>query len=231
MFRNLSYFFLFVCLGLASSAQPKPDKHLSFCGWKYADSSIIRKGFGKKLDFLHISNGETIVDIGSSTGEFDAGICVIGNFTNVNFILVDIDSSCLNQQKLNNMLTYYSQVKGETIQSKFTINVNTVDSLWLPANTYKKALLMNTLHEIPDKQKMVRDICSILQKGGELILDELVARPKHTIHGGCKQPLMDEAEIKTLFEQNGFRQADILMNPTNPKRIINPEYVVRFIKN
>ena len=231
MLKKLSYTVLLVCLVHTTHAQQKPDKHLSFCGWKYADSSIIRKGFGKKLDFLHISDGETIVDIGSSTGEFDAGICVIGNFTNVHFILVDIDSNCLNQQKLNNMLTYYSQVKGEAIQSRFTINVNTVDSLWLPANNYKKALLMNTLHEIPDKQKMVRDICSILQKGGELILDELVARPKHTIHGGCKQPLMDEAEIKTLFEQNGFRQADVLMNPTNPKRIINPEYVVRFIKN
>ncbi|MEO8174219.1 MAG: methyltransferase domain-containing protein [Sediminibacterium sp.] len=222
---------MLICISYAGNAQQKPNKRLSFCGWKYTDTSFIRSAFGKKLEFLRITNGETIVDVGSSSGAFEGSISVIGNFNKVNFVLVDIDTNCLNQQRVNNMIDYHSQVRGTPIPATFSIVQNTVDSLYLPLNTYKKVLLMNTLHEVPDKQKIVRDICAVLQKGGELILDELVARPKHTIHGGCKQPLMDEAEIKTLFEQNGFRQADTLMNPANPKKIVNPEYMVRFIKN
>jgi len=228
---QLCYLILLISFSLTGTAQQKPDKKLSFCGWRYFDTTVIRNQFEKKLSFLNIHDGDTIVDIGSSSGSFEGCLCVIGNFKNVNFVLVDIDSLCLNKKRVDNMVAYYSQVKTEEIKQNFTIVQNTVDSLYLPENSYKKAWLFNTLHEIPDKQKMVKDIYKILQTGGELVLLELLSRPKHTIHGGCHQPLMNENEIKTLFEQNGFRQADTLLNSNQPKKIINPEYLVRFIKN
>ena len=212
-------------------AQQKPKKDLSFCGWKYKDSSHIRIAVGKKLDFIQIKDGDTVVDIGAQSGTFLGCISVIVDFKQLNFILVDIDSNCLNKQKVDNMIAHYSKVKGEALKTNFTIVQNTTDSLYLPENSYTKILLMNTLHEIPDKVKMIRDICAVMKKGGELILDELMARPKHLIHGGCNQALMDEAEVKKLFEENGFRQADIIMNISNPKKIVNPEYLGRFIKN
>jgi len=218
-------------IALIGVAQQKPDKHLSFCGWKYTDTAVVRAQVGGKLGFFNISDNNTIVDIGAASGEFEGCLAVIGGFKNVHFILVDIDSNCLNSTKMNNMITYYSQVKGAPLQQNFSLVQNTPDSLYLPNNQYNKVWMINTLHEIPDKQKMVKDIYNILQKGGEFVLIELVSRPKHTIHGGCHQPLLDEQEIKILFEQNGFTQTDTLSNPDKVKKIINPVYMVRFIKN
>jgi ubiquinone/menaquinone biosynthesis C-methylase UbiE len=231
MSKRFLYLVVLINITLVSSAQQKPDKKLVFCGWKYTDTATVRAQMGSKLAFYHIEDNSTIVDIGAASGEVEGFLSVIGQFKNVHFILVDIDSNCLNPTKVNNMVTYYSQLKGAPLQQKFSTVRNTPDSLYLPANQYTKAWMLNTLHEIPDKQKMVKDIYNILQKGGEIVVLELLSRPKHTIHGGCKQALLDEQEIKTLFEQNGFTQTDTLLNPDNLKKIINPLYMVRFIKN
>jgi ubiquinone/menaquinone biosynthesis C-methylase UbiE len=227
----LLYCLLFTCLAQSAHAQQKPKKNLAFCGWKIADTVMIRHQYERQLTFLHITDKDTIVDIGSSSGAYEGVLAVHGNFSQVNFILVDIDTNCLNRTRVDNMVAYYSKVKGAPIQQNFSIVQNTPDSLYLPENKYRKAWLMNTLHEIPDKQKMVRDIHKILQPGGELVLLEILSRPGHTIHGGCKQPLLDEHELKLLFEQNGFTQADTEWNPTNAKKLNNPVYMVRFIKN
>lgn len=214
-----------------ASAQEKPGSALGFCGFRYKDTVTIEKQFREELDFLRIKDGETIVDIGASGGAMEGWFSVIGSFRNVNFILVDPDSNCLNNTRLNNMIAYYASVKGKTLQQKFSIVNNTADSLYLPADTYRKVWLFNTLHEIPDKDKMIRSIAQVMQKGGELVILELLSRPKHLLHGGCHQPLLDEDELKILLERNGFKQTDNILNPNHPKKIVNPLYLVRFVKN
>jgi ubiquinone/menaquinone biosynthesis C-methylase UbiE len=208
------------------------NRKQNFCGWRYEDTAVIRHQFERQVAFLRITDKDTIVDIGSSSGSMEGCLGVIGNYRDVNFVLVDIDSGCLSRERVGSMNSYYEKLKGRSLGQQYTIVNNTVDSLWLPANNYRKAWLMNTLHEIPDKQKMVRDIAAVLKAGGELVLLEILSRPKHTIHGGCRQPLMNESEIKSLLEQNGFTQTEVLWNPTNTNRSVNnPYYMVRFIKN
>lgn len=217
--------FLLVC----SFAQ---KKKIAFCGVRYTDTAILRHQYKQQLAFLKINDNDTIVDIGSSSGVMEGALGVIADYKNVHFVLVDIDTFCLSKDKLDNMVAYYDKLAAKSNTTKYTIVNNTPDSLYLPANTYRKVWLMNTLHEIPDKQKMIRDIGAILRSGGELVMLEILSRPGHTIHSGCNQPLMDENEIKTLLGQNGFEQKEILWNPTNSdsKRIRNPYYMVRFVK-
>lgn len=229
--HRIIFLLTLICSTNICDAQRNPDKGLIFCGWKYADVATIEKAFSQKISFLDIHDGDLVADIGASGGTFEGAISAIGNWKNVHFVLVDIDSNCLNQQKVNNMKTYYTQVKGSPFTTEISFVRNTPDSLYLAHDTYHKIFLLNTLHEITDQQKMVKDIYKVLRKGGEVIVDEMMARPRHLLHGGCQKPLLDEITMKTLFEQNGFKQDDTLANPDNSKWKNNPETLFRFIKN
>jgi ubiquinone/menaquinone biosynthesis C-methylase UbiE len=211
-------------------AQQKPRKGINFCGWRMNDTAAIRQAYANTLSFMNIRDRDTIVDVGSSSGSLEGVLSVAGDFQHVHFVLVDVDSNCLNRRMVDNMLAFYSEVKGSPISHQFSIVNNTPDSLFLPLDRYQHSWIINTIHEIPDKAKMARDIAGVLQKGGELIVMELVARPKHVIHGGCNQPLLDEQELKTLFEQNGFVQA-ATKTWYPAKKARNPYYLVRFIKS
>jgi ubiquinone/menaquinone biosynthesis C-methylase UbiE len=219
----------FICISISSYGQKKKT---GFCGMGYTDTAILRHQYERQLAFLQINDNDTIVDIGSSSGAMEGALGVIADYRNVHFLLVDIDTGCLNPAALNRMVSYYAALGQKQNTTQYTIVNNTPDSLYLPTNSYRKAWLMNTLHEIPDQPKMIRDIAAILRPGGELVMLEILSRPGHTIHGGCNQPLLDENQIKTLLEQNGFEQKDILWNPTNSdsERIRNPYYMVRFIR-
>lgn len=215
--------------GFAQQSQA-PVK-LKFCGYKYKDTALLRRQFEQQLAFLQIREGDTIVDIGTSSGAYIGAMNVVAAFKNVHFILVDIDSSCLNSTKLHNMLMYYEGLKGVPFSNTFSLVLNTTDSLWLPPNSKKKLWIMNTLHEIPDKTGMIWQMSTVLQRGGEVIIAELMATEKHTIHQGCRDPLMTEEEIKRLMTDNGFVFKEILTNPIPAvKKRKNPYYLFRFEK-
>lgn len=216
----------------ACYSQPDEEKvkKLKFCGYKYKDSALLRKHFEQQLAFLQINSGDTIVDVGTSSGAYIGAINVIGKFKNVHFILVDIDSSCLNTGKVNNMIAYYENIKGSSFNSSFSRVVNTIDSLYLPLKSKRKLWIFNTLHEIPDKPDMIKQMSAVLQTGGEIIIAELMATEKHTIHQGCKAPLMTDDEIKKLMDAAGFDFKNVVINPIPVKKRNNPYCLYRFIK-
>ena len=218
---------------MASSFGQQNDekiKKLKFCGYKYKDSSLLRKHFEQQLAFLQINNGDTIVDVGTSSGAFIGAINVIADFKNVHFILVDIDSNCLNAAKVNNMITYFENLKGEPFSNSFSFVVNSTDSLYLPLNSKRKLWIINTLHEIPDKADIIRQMAAVLQTGGEIIIGELMATEKNKIHQGCKKPLMTDEEIKKLMLDSGFTFKNMAVNPWVVKKIRNPLCMFRFVK-
>ena len=218
---------------MASSFGQQKDekiKKLKFCGYKYKDSSLLRKHFEQQLAFLQINNGDTIVDVGTSSGAFIGAINVIADFKNVHFILVDIDSNCLNAAKVNNMITYFENLKGEPFSNSFSFVVNSTDSLYLVLNSKRKLWIINTLHEIPDKAAIIKQMAAVLQTGGEIIIGELMATEKNKIHQGCKKPLMTDEEIKKLMLDSGFTFKNMAVNPWVVKKIRNPLCMFRFVK-
>jgi ubiquinone/menaquinone biosynthesis C-methylase UbiE len=222
----------------ASFAQPTGSrgqneekvKKLKFCGYSYKDTGRLRMHFEQQLAFLQISSGDTIVDIGSSSGSFTGAINVIAEFKNVHFILVDIDSNCLNTTKVNNMIAHYEGMRGQPFNNTIAFVQNTTDSLWLPVNRYKKMWIFNTLHEIPDKAGIIKQMAAVLQSGGEIIIAELLATEKRKIHGGCHKPLMTGDEIKKLMDTEGFEYKNMVINPIPVKKMKNPYCLFRFIK-
>jgi ubiquinone/menaquinone biosynthesis C-methylase UbiE len=217
-----------LCFG---QENPKKAGKLKFCGLRYKDSALLRSQIEQQLAFLQIKDGDTIVDIGSSSGALIGCMNVIAGFKNVHFILVDIDSNCLNKAKVNNMIAYYENMKGSVFNNSISFVVNRVDSLYLPLNSKRKLLIFNTLHEIPDKAGMISQMGAVLQTGGELIIAELMPTGKNKIHKGCNYPLMSEEEIKKLMEAAGFDFKNMVINPIPAKKIRNPYCLYRFIKS
>jgi ubiquinone/menaquinone biosynthesis C-methylase UbiE len=216
----------------SSFAQQNEEKvkKIKFCGYKYKDSTLLRKHFEQQLAFLQINDGDTIVDIGSSSGAYIGAINVIADFKKVHFILVDIDSNCLNSTKVNNMIAHYEELRGQPFNNTIGFVLNTIDSLWLPLNSKKKLWIFNTLHEIPGKAGMIKQMSAVLQSGGEIIIAELLATEKNKIHGGCKDPLMSDDEIKNLMDAAGFDFKNAIINPIPVKKMKNPYCLYRFIK-
>ena len=203
------YFLILLLLPVSLHAQKKSkiDKQ-GFCGWQMNDKRKITSYFRQQYEFLNVQEGDTIVDIGAQSGTFEGCFLSVNDLKTVSFILVDIDSGCLNRQKLNNMIAHYSKVKGDSIRNGFQIVLNTPDSLWLPLNAYREVWIFNTLHEIPDQQKMIRDISSILKRGGEIVILENPPEHEGQLHGGCHKPLLSFENINRMFTSNGFRFVD-----------------------
>lgn len=206
-------------------------KKLKFCGFRFKDTALLAKNFKEQLDFLHIGDGDTIIDVGTSSGAYIGALNTIGLFKNVHFILVDIDTNCLSRAKVNNMTSYYEALHGTAFMNTFSLVNNTPDSLNLPLHRFKKVWILNTLHEIPDKTAMALQLLAILQSGGELIIAEIPPTGKRTIHSGCNKPLMSEEEIKTVFTANGFSfSAMENLQPVAKHKNKHPLYFYRFIK-
>ena len=230
--QKILFIALFILTTLFLSAQKKnKSASINFCGFSYSDTAKMRQHFGKQLAFLKIRDNDTIVDIGAQSGSYEGILSVIGDFQQVSFLLVDIDSNCLSKEKINSMIEHYQDKSGTTFKNNFIPVLNTVDSLWLPLNRFKKAWILNTLHEIPNKQKMIQDIYNILAPGGEIVIMELLATEKYSIHGGCHKPLMTKNEIDSIAKNTGFNFKEEVLNPVEVKKIRNPILMIRYTKN
>jgi ubiquinone/menaquinone biosynthesis C-methylase UbiE len=226
---SLLLFAVFLLFNVMAYCQDAEKESTKFCGFAHKDTSYLRSDYGLKLTFLAINNGDTIVDVGSSSGNFIGALNVIGDFKNVHFVMVDIDSNCLNPSKVKGMWHHYEALKSTPFKNSYSIVNNNPDSLWLPVNRYRKFWIINTLHEIDDKKAIARQMAAILQPGGELVVGELLPA-KRTMHRGCKKPLLTELEIKNIFESSGFQFKEMANLQVPREKDKHPYCFFKFIK-
>lgn len=190
------------------SAQEKKEKinKGDFCGVMVESKADLEYDFQAYLEFLELQENDTIVDIGAGSGWREGALSVLCPLKRLNFILVDIDNDCLNETRVNKMKAHYASLKGAPITYNFQLVHNSKKSLHLPLKTFKKVWILNTLHEIPDQEKMVRDMHDILQPGGEVIILEQVPMKRRQRHEGCRKLLLNLEKQDELFMKNGFRK-------------------------
>lgn len=191
-------------LVLDAAAQTSGRKLPPFCGVSFRDKEKMIRELNWQFAFLKLQERDTVVDIGAASGWFEGAYSAASPLQHLHFVLVDIDSACLNTEKVNQMIGHYAALKGAPITHGFELVHNTPDSLFLPAATYGKAWLLNVLHEVDKKEKLLADIRSILREGGELVILELSPQYPGQLHGGCKKPLWDLAQWRAVLEGNGF---------------------------
>ena len=222
---------LLLCLPIVSCAQDTDAKaNLDFCGLRYKNTKVLKKYLAAELAFLNIQDGDTIVDIGASSGAFAGALSVLNTKKNIHFVLVDIDTACLNQRAVNNMLRYFETFKNAPLNISTSIINNTEDSLHLPHAAAKKMWIINTLHEIPDKLAIARQVVNALDQNGELVVAELLATAEQKIHKGCKKMLLSEEEIKNIFVNAGLQFKESANIQIAKQKDKEPYCFFRFIK-
>jgi ubiquinone/menaquinone biosynthesis C-methylase UbiE len=200
---------------------------LPFCGSRSEDVDNIRKYLLPELTFLRLSPDDTLVDIGAQSGVYEASLAAIADLQDVHFILVDIDTLCLNQKKLSNVISHYEKFGRPISTQQFSIVHNTIDSLFLPLDQYKKALLRNVIHEIKSPDAFIKAIYNVMRSDGELIVMESIPTRKGKLHGGCRMPLFSFEELQNMFQKAGFHfvEKQDLVEGTKPRK-----HMLRFIK-
>jgi ubiquinone/menaquinone biosynthesis C-methylase UbiE len=191
-----------VLLGCLSNAGAQWKNKYGFCG--AALKKPVLNTIKPQAKFLNLKENDTLVDIGASSGWFQGALSNVWPVKKLNFVLVDIDSSCLNEENLVNMTKYYSEMKGSDIDYKYELVVNTESSLGLTGRQFSKIMIRNTLHEIEERDAMASEINNLMLPNGELYIIEVLPTEKRKTHGGCKKPLMSFADINALFEKHGF---------------------------
>ena len=215
---------LLVCCSL-SAQKMKPDE---FCGTRYRDLQALKEQLKYQFEFLRLQDGDTVVDIGAASGWYEGAVWAGTDLKKLQVILVDIDSNCLNQQRVSNMLHHYGDLKGGPYELDITMIRNTPDTLYLEPGKYNKIWLLNTLHEVPDPPKLLQQIYRVLRPGGELILLELVPTKPGKKHGGCNKPLRSPDQWVELLQREGFRKTESMIDAARNKK--TPVTMIRFIR-
>lgn len=175
---------------------------LGFCG--LALDSTQLHDYAKQMAFLRLQEGDTLIDIGASSGWFEGVISCLSPVKKHHFVLIDIDSACLNLRTLNRMIAYYSKLKGAGSNYTYDININTLKSLGLSAEKGKKFLLRETLHEIKKQDVFIKELAGACRMNGQVIVIEQLPSKKREKHAGCNDKLLTPADITRLFERQGF---------------------------
>jgi ubiquinone/menaquinone biosynthesis C-methylase UbiE len=191
-----------VLFGALTEAGAQWKTKYGFCGAALKKS--VLNTIRPQAKFLNLRENDTLVDIGASSGWFQGALANVWPVKKLNFVLVDVDSSCLNESNLVNMTKYYSGLKGSDIEYKYELVVNSEKTLGFKDRKFSRIMIRNTLHEINDRESMAKEIYDLMLPQGELYIIEVLPTEKRKTHGGCKKPLMTFADINSLFENHGF---------------------------
>ena len=146
-------------------------------------------------------------DIGASSGYYDAAMAVFAD--SVTFYLNDIDDHCLNEKNLDQVVEYYSKVKGQRIDStnSFHIAIGSPVDTNLPKNIFDVIFSNATMHVIDQPDSILRDLHTSLKDDGHLFIrDEFVYnnKSKKCDSKKCDHYLLQYDFFIALLQRNGF---------------------------
>jgi SAM-dependent methyltransferase len=160
--------------------------------------------------------GDTIVDIGSGNGWFDAAFGVYHD--SLTFYLEDLDSTNITNGKLKQALASYAKVRGMPITSRYTQIAGGEKSTGLPHAFCHKVLLIDTYHHLAYRDEMIQEMRRILKNKGKLIVYEPLARKPNDVLKACNSTLYTQDEIVSSFEKNGFHLDKIYKSVKNNRK-------------
>ena len=127
---------------------------------------LIQNPFKIMKDY--VSPGDTVVDLGCGGGYFAVALAkMVGESGKV--IAVDL------QQEMLNITRDFALKKG--ILDRITLHLCSNDDIGLAKDTADFALSFYVLHEVPDKEKFLRQVVDILKPEAHFMLIE----PKHHV--------------------------------------------------
>jgi SAM-dependent methyltransferase len=178
------------------------------CGFVLASQSAIQKVYGPELAILNLHPGDVIADVGGSNGYrmgMFAAIC-----DSLEIFVQDIDTLCLNQQELEAVKSYYSQIRGKPLHSKFHLVVGNETHTHLPRGKMDKVLVTVAYHHFADPAAVLLDIAGALKPNGKIyLIENVVKRDGQRRPKLCDDPLLTEIGLKDAFRRQGFQVLEV----------------------
>jgi Methyltransferase domain len=161
---------------LLTGASPLHGQGPHGFGFLYKNMKEVRKYCTEMVETLDLKPGDTIACIGAANGWAEVAMATLVD--SVVFYLQDIDSTMLNQNELNKLLTHYTQVKGSPITCTFILTLGTAAEIRLPKNQFKKVWMMSVFHHIDEKWRFLREIGKIMDStsNSQLFITEKVLK-------------------------------------------------------
>ncbi len=154
------------------------------------------------LEIFNFQPHEKIGSLGCGGGIWEIGLGVLVG--NLDFILMDIDPSLLNEVEVKAAIHYWEKHYSKANTSSFQVIVNTPQQIPLPDQTLDKLLISNAFHEFSDQPAMLREINRTMKTGGLVFVEEQIAQFSGELHEGCGKPLLTLSQVRQLFEEAGF---------------------------
>lgn len=127
------------------------------------DLSSLVKEFGFK-------KGDVIADVGASSGYMEGAFSVTCD--SITFYIEDINKQYLNQKELDNVVNYFSKLRGKPQTNKFNKIIGKKYKTNLPDSLFDKIITIATFHEFVYVDYMISDIYTKLKPNGVLIICE-----------------------------------------------------------
>jgi SAM-dependent methyltransferase len=174
MKRNPIVFLIFICCCLSNcknkSDYANSDSMQPAEGYPLVDNIEVIKQIieSKSIDTIKFRKGEVIADIGAGNGTIEAMLSIFHD--SLTFYIEDIDTSVCNQKAINEVTSFYQNVKGKPFTNKF-ITVTGDDKVTnLPNDTFDKILMLWTYQYLKDPQAIMIDLRLKLKDSGLLYI-------------------------------------------------------------
>lgn len=155
---------------------------------------------GRCIDTISFKSGETVADVGAGNGYIEAMLSIFHD--SLIFYIQDIDSNVCNQKAINEVVTFYQNVKGKPILNKFITVTGSDNETNLPNDTFDKILMLWTYQYFKNPKAIMIDIRLKLKNDGRLYiinpnLDYESSIQLNSQHGWNASPL--ETEISDII--------------------------------
>jgi len=157
------------------------------------DIEIIKQILESKcIDTINFSKREVIADIGAGNGTVEALLSIFHD--SLTFYIQDIDTAVCNQKAINEVVSFYQDVKGKPFTNKFFIVAGGDKETNLPNDTFDKILMLWTYQYFKDPRAIMTDLRMKLKDKGIMYIIN---------------PNVDIESCKELTSQHGWNASPI----------------------
>lgn len=164
-------------------------------------------GCGNPNAFLHVKEGDTVLDLGSGAG-FDAIIAAQKVGRSGRVIGVDMTEAMLEVARENVIRAGLSNVE---------FRKGDIENLPVDSDSVDHIISNCVINLAPDKQKVYREAYRVLKKGGDLVVSDIVTngfpqqlRNNLNLWAACAAGALEEEDYLGIIRKSGFSEVTVL---------------------
>lgn len=205
LFTNCSrfdlYFKNYENLDASAIYSTNPFKPFKY-GYAYTKKQC-EENFSQDVIDFNLKNGDVVADVGAASGWIEGALSVLLDSTT--FYVQDINPFYLNESEFSKVINYYSRVRSTPQTNKFYFIIGKERKTLLPDSMFDKVILINTIHEIKFRNKIIKDLRTKLKPNGSIIINEPFSNEFKVIrHIGCNIKAFKVSKVIEFMKHQGF---------------------------